>query len=206
MASAMFQSAYGYQLKGHEDPFFTGAQEALENFCSAQMTEWKRTARRWGKQKDWVLDSTFQWTKDQVASGSAETSIVGALLDHQITSKWTQEDKEYRLKELGIVLFSGGTESLTHTLVGFIAAMVLNPGVQLKAQKEIDKVLGLLKLSKLEDKEQLPYVRNLILETLRWHPVLPTAVPHVCYEDNVYRCYDIPKGTVLIGNLWSPGP
>jgi hypothetical protein len=37
----------------------------------------------------------------------AQPSIVGALLDHQLTSQWTQEDKEYRLKELGMVLFSG---------------------------------------------------------------------------------------------------
>jgi cytochrome P450 len=60
-------------------------------------------------------------------------------------------------------------------LVKFVAAMVLNPEVQAKAQKEIDDVLGPLKLPKIEDEKRLPYVRNLILETLRWHPVLPTG-------------------------------
>ncbi|GAB1524736.1 hypothetical protein RhiTH_007890 [Rhizoctonia solani] len=81
--------------------------------------------------------------------------------------------------------------------------MVLNPKIQARAQKEIDDVIGNLKLPKVEDQARLPYVRNLIMETLRWHPVLPTALPHVCYEDDVYRGYDIPKGTVLIGNLWA---
>ncbi|CAE6406418.1 unnamed protein product [Rhizoctonia solani] len=224
MASSMFRSAYGYRIQGHDDPFFRGAIEAIEHLFSAHMytnfwvnlfpaltyvpdwvpgTGWKRTAREWREQKNWTLTSTLQWTKDRVAEGSAEPSILGALLDHKLTSNWTQEDKEYRLKELGLVLFSGGTDTSSNVLVKFVAAMVLNPKVQAKAQEEIDRVLGTLKLPTIADEERLPYVRNLILETLRWHPVLPTAVPHVCYEDDVYRGFDIPKGTVLIGNVWA---
>ncbi|KEP49473.1 O-methylsterigmatocystin oxidoreductase [Rhizoctonia solani 123E] len=218
MASSMFRSAYGYRIQGHDDPFFRGATEAIEHLFSAHMytnfwvnilpalsyvpdwvpgTGWKRTAKEWREQKNWTLNSTLQWTKDRVAEGSAEPSILGALLDHKLTSNWTQEDKEYRLKELGLVLFSGGTDTSSNVLVKFVAAMVLNPKVQAKAQEEIDRVLGSFKLPTIADEERLPYVRNLILETLRWHPVLPTAVPHVCYEDDVYRGYDIPKGTVL---------
>ncbi|CAE6446751.1 unnamed protein product [Rhizoctonia solani] len=224
MASAMFQSAYGYHIQGHDDPFFKGAKEAIEHLFNAHMytnfwvnifpalsyvpdwfhgTGWKRTAREWRKQKEWTMNSTLQWTKDQVTAGSAEPSILGALLDHKLTSKWTQEDKEYRLKELGMILYSGGTDTSANVLVKFVAAMVLNPKVQAKAQQEIDTVLGPLKLPKVEDEERLPYVRNLVMETLRSHPVLPIAVPHVCYEDDVYRGYDIPKGTVLIGNIWA---
>lgn len=224
MASSMFLSAYGYQVQGHNDPFFKGAKEAIEHLFSAHMytnfwvnifpaltyvpawvpgAGWKRTAKEWREQKNWTLNSTLQWTKDQVAAGSAESSILGALLDHKLTSNWTQEDKEYRLKELGMVLYSGGTDTSSNVLVEFVAAMVLNPEVQKKAQQEIDSIIGPLRLPTVADEERLPYVRNLILETLRWHPVLPTAVPHVCYEDDVYRDYDIPKGTVLIGNVWA---
>ncbi|QRW23829.1 cytochrome P450 family protein [Rhizoctonia solani] len=163
----------------------------------------QRTAREWREQKNRALNSTFQWTKGQVATGLAKPSVVGTLLDHHLTSKWAEEDREYRLKELGILLFSGGTETSGHALLGFVATMVLNPKIQARAQKEIDDVIGNLKLPKVEDQARLPYVRNLIMETLRWHPVLPTALPHVCYEDDVYRGYDIPKGTVLIGNLWA---
>ncbi|CAE6442524.1 unnamed protein product [Rhizoctonia solani] len=224
MASSMFRSAYGYQIEGHNDPFFKGAKEAIEHLFSAHMymnfwvnifpalsyvpdwvpgTGWKRIAREWRDQKNWTLNSTLQWTKDRVNEGTAEPSILGALLDHKLTSSWTQEDKEYRLKELGMVLYSGGTDTSSNVLVKFVAAMVLNPEVQAKAQQEIDSTLGPLRLPTIADEARLPYVRNLILETLRWHPVLPTAVPHVCYEDDVYRGYDIPKGTVLIGNVWA---
>jgi hypothetical protein len=37
MASAMFRSAYGYHVQGHDDPFFKGAKEAIEHLFSAHM-------------------------------------------------------------------------------------------------------------------------------------------------------------------------
>ncbi|EUC60630.1 O-methylsterigmatocystin oxidoreductase, partial [Rhizoctonia solani AG-3 Rhs1AP] len=172
-----FLSAYGYRIQGHDDPFFRGATEAIEHLFSAHMytnfwvnilpalsyvpdwvpgTGWKRTAKEWREQKNWTLNSTLQWTKDRVAEGSAEPSILGALLDHKLTSNWTQEDKEYRLKELGLVLFSGGTDTSSNVLVKFVAAMVLNPKVQAKAQEEIDRVLGSFKLPTIADEERLP--------------------------------------------------
>lgn len=58
--------------------------------------------------------------------------------------------------------------------------MVLHPHVQAKAQQEIDTVLGLATLPTISDRERLPYVNNLILELLRWHPVAPAgALTHL---------------------------
>lgn len=51
--------------------------------------------------------------------------------------------------------------------------MVLNPHVQDKAQEEIDEILGPATLPTLADRDRLPYIRNLIMEVLRWRPVLP---------------------------------
>lgn len=33
----MFKSAYGYHIKDHQDPFFKGAQEAIDHLFSAAM-------------------------------------------------------------------------------------------------------------------------------------------------------------------------
>ncbi|KDN35829.1 hypothetical protein RSAG8_11263, partial [Rhizoctonia solani AG-8 WAC10335] len=75
--------------------------------------------------------------------------------------------------------------------------MVLNPDVQAKAQKEIDDVLGPMSLPTLADRERLPYVCNLVQEVLRWKPVVPTGVPHLCRQDDIYRGYDIERGTIV---------
>ena len=52
-------------------------------------------------------------------------------------------------------------------------AMLKNPGVQLKAQAEIDSVLGFGTLPTFLDKEKLPYINAIMYETLRWHSTVP---------------------------------
>ena len=49
-------------------------------------------------------------------------------------------------------------------------AMAMYPGVQRKAQKELDDILG-GNLPALADRERLPYVNALVKEVFRWHPV-----------------------------------
>lgn len=59
------------------------------------------------------------------------------------------------------------------TLSVFILAMVRYPEVQKKAQREIDAVVGSSRLPSLKDRDQLPYMKALAKEVLRWHAVAP---------------------------------
>jgi cytochrome P450 len=64
----------------------------------------------------------------------------------------------------------------TYAALGhFMAAMMLFPDVQAKAQAELDAVLGRDRLPDHSDRGDLPYVNSVILETLRWKLVLPTG-------------------------------
>ncbi|KAG8793834.1 hypothetical protein FRC12_001464 [Ceratobasidium sp. 428] len=81
--------------------------------------------------------------------------------------------------------------------------MILFPETQKRAQKEIDSLTGGNRLPCIKDAEHLPYVNRLIREVFRWQPAAPLAIPHACYEDDVYRGYQIPKGTPVIGNVWA---
>lgn len=51
--------------------------------------------------------------------------------------------------------------------------MVLNPAIQVAAQKEIDEVVGPDRLPDFSDYENLPYVQAIVLESLRWFTPLP---------------------------------
>lgn len=55
--------------------------------------------------------------------------------------------------------------------------MILNPDVQRKAQEEIDSVVGEDRLPKISDADNLPYVRSVVAETLRWAPAIPLGEP-----------------------------
>ncbi|KAH7335757.1 cytochrome P450 [Rhizoctonia solani] len=232
MASTMFELIYGYRLQSKHDPFFQGFQEILKHGMNAIMftnfyvnlfpalsqipdwvpgTGWKRTIRggeitrhkhrllRWnGSKLKLYVNSNYL-----INAGVAQPSLLGALLEEDLPSGLTLEERDRRLKELGLALYGGGTESSAGVLMSFVAAMVLNPEAQAKAQLELDTVLGPCSLPTISDRERLPYVNHLISEVIRWRPALPTALPHVCLEDDKYRGYDILKGTIIFGNVWA---
>lgn len=94
--------------------------------------------------------------------------------------------------------------------------MVLHPGVQARAQAEIDAVVGDGRLPELGDRESLPYLNCMMRELLRWRLVLPmskffiyinsTAIRfiqttlgifHACSKDDGYKGYRTPKGAIV---------
>ena len=80
--------------------------------------------------------------------------------------------------------------------------MVLYPDIQAQAQAEIDDVIGNNRLPTMEDRERLPFLSALVTEVLRWHNVGPTGIPHRVIEDDIHDGYLIPKGALIIPNIW----
>jgi cytochrome P450 len=85
----------------------------------------------------------------------------------------------------------------------FFLMMVLFPDAQKKAQAQIDVVIGKGRLPRLQDRSSLPYIDAILRETLRYNPVAPLSIPHLAVDADVYDGYHIPKGTLIISNLWS---
>ncbi|KAJ7277243.1 cytochrome P450 [Mycena rebaudengoi] len=72
-----------------------------------------------------------------------------------------------------------------------------------KAQREIDAVVRTGHIPNFDDKESLSYVSVIVKEVLRWWPVTPIAVPHFVAEEDMYRGYRIPAGSIVIPNTWA---
>ena len=66
---------------------------------------------------------------------------------------------------------------MSGTMAWFMLAMVLYPDAQKKAQEEIDAVVGRGRLPSFDDLDKLVYIRAMVKETLRWHPVGPLGEP-----------------------------
>ncbi|KIM59169.1 hypothetical protein SCLCIDRAFT_1217951 [Scleroderma citrinum Foug A] len=98
--------------------------------------------------------------------------------------------------------FIAGAGSTTSALGVFMLAMILYPEVQAKAQEEIDRVVGHDRLPDFCDRDDLPYVEAILMETLRWYPVVPLGVPHATTKDDVFDGMYIPRGSTVIINVW----
>lgn len=77
-------------------------------------------------------------------------------------------------------------------------AMAMYPGVQKKAQDELDRVVGPSRLPEFHDVESLPYIKAVVMETMRWITIVPLCIAHGSMEDDMYEGYFIPKGTVIL--------
>ena len=62
------------------------------------------------------------------------------------------------------------------------------PEIQINARKELDVVVGSSRMPEYEDKDQLPYIRAIVDETLRWRPVAALGgQAHAVTTDDEYN-------------------
>ncbi|EUC61506.1 cytochrome P450 family protein [Rhizoctonia solani AG-3 Rhs1AP] len=153
--------------------------------------------RGWREHKEQTFNGIYKWTKQRVADGIDDYSIIASTLQETKSWGWDEETVDDFAKHLGMVLYMGGTDTSVSALVTFMLAMVRFPNIQEKAQQEIDVVTGGDRLPTLKDRPMMPYMERLISEVLRWQPVSPLGVPHVAAKDDIYRGYRIPKGTIV---------
>ncbi|KAF2760058.1 cytochrome P450 [Pseudovirgaria hyperparasitica] len=96
-----------------------------------------------------------------------------------------------------------GSNTTWSTIIICILNLVRNPDVQRRAQAEIDSIVDTDRLPSFEDRQKLPYLENVIQETLRWAPLSPLGVPHASIADDVYKGMFIPGGSVVYANAWA---
>ena len=84
------------------------------------------------------------------------------------------------------------------TLQAVLLALCLHPDVLKKAQAELDRVVGQSRLPDFTDIENMPYIRAVAMETMRWMPVVPFSIPHRVLNDDTYNGYHIPEGAIIV--------
>ncbi|XP_022095852.1 cytochrome P450 2J6-like [Acanthaster planci] len=100
-------------------------------------------------------------------------------------------------------LFGAGTETTATTLQWALLYMAVYPKIQQRVQAEIDDVVGRNRLPRIADKSQLNFTRAVIWEVQRLTIVVPLGVAHAAASDTQLRGFTIPKGALLVPNLWA---
>ncbi|XP_076888179.1 trimethyltridecatetraene synthase-like [Bidens hawaiensis] len=102
-------------------------------------------------------------------------------------------------------LLAGGTESSSTIVEWTISELLKNPDKFQKATEELDRIIGKNRWVQEQDMPNLPYIRAIIVEAMRLHPVSPMLVPRKACEDCKVDGYDIPEGTHVFVNVWTIG-
>jgi len=207
--------AFARSLKHAADIFFRVATPQSVALCTAfpllkKLPAWfpfmgfKYQAAECKKLAYDGLHGSYAWVQQQLDQGTARPSLVAdAITRYGLEDDSKDPQLVQELKDSAAALYSASVETTTSVLLTFVYLMMLHPGVQVRAQAEIDSVVGAQRLPDIEDQPTLPYVQALLRETLRWNPVTPIGLPHATTEDDIYEGYYIPKGVTIMANLWA---
>ncbi|KAG8714412.1 hypothetical protein FRC08_011948 [Ceratobasidium sp. 394] len=163
----------------------------------------KTQAREWTALRRQSIDIPFLEVKKKMESGTAQPCFLQSLLEKRTSFDDWDSEEVWLMKCAAGSLYSAGADTTVSALSTFILAMLLFSEKQLKAQQELDDILGRGQRPGFQDQDSLPYTTALVTEVLRWHPVLPLGIPHMCIENVVCEGYTLPKGTTILPNIWA---
>ncbi|KAG6811137.1 hypothetical protein H0H92_008833 [Tricholoma furcatifolium] len=189
----IMELTYGYEVQEKDDPFVNLIEGSNANFSAASVPgafavdffpamknfpEWlpgmgfMQLAREWAQATKDMIEVPWNYTKKEMAAGTARPSFVTEILEDE--KSMSPEDIE-NVKLAASSMYGGGADTTVSAEYAFFLAMVLFPEVQKKAQAEIDAVIGTDRLPTMADRPHLPYVNALVTEVLRWNSVAPTG-------------------------------
>ncbi|CAH9125297.1 unnamed protein product [Cuscuta epithymum] len=133
--------------------------------------------------------------------GSGEKkSLVEVLLTRQAEEPECYTDE--MIRGLVEVVLGAGTDTSIATIEWTLSLLLNHQQVLKKAQKEIDDHVGHARLIEESDMAKLPYLNCIMKESMRMYPPAPLAIPHESSEECTIAGYCIPKGTMLLLNLY----
>ncbi|GJW36691.1 cytochrome P450 71A1-like protein [Tanacetum coccineum] len=152
---------------------------------------------------DWIPWISFMDLQGYVKRMKAVSKRFDQFLEHVLT-----EHEERR--------FTEGESFVPNDMVDQLLQIADDPTLNVKLERhgvkgftqaieELDRVIGQDRWVEEKDMSNLPYIKAILKESLRLHPVTPLLVPRRAREDCKIAGYDIPEDTRIFVSVWSIG-
>ncbi|KAJ7533357.1 hypothetical protein O6H91_13G045100 [Diphasiastrum complanatum] len=178
----LFPMLRGFDLLGTEKNLRERVRPAMENFFAAIIAERKLQHH---------LDGGIKKHAD--------------FLDVLLSLKDGDTVSDICIMALLSDLMAGGSDTGTISLEWALSELIAHPDQLMKAQQEIDNVVGQNRLVQESDLPYLPYVHAIIKETMRRHPPIPLLLPHYTPVASHLGGYKVPAGSTVMVNAWAIG-
>ncbi|KAH7848342.1 hypothetical protein Vadar_001614 [Vaccinium darrowii] len=134
-------------------------------------------------------------------NGEKTKSMIDSMLELQNSDPQYYSDEI--IKGNILMMLIAGTDTSIVTIEWAMSLLLNHPKVLEKARAELDTIVGDNHLVDEPDLSKLPYLQNIVNETLRLFPPAPLLAPHESSDDCTIGGYDIARGTMLMVNAWA---
>jgi cytochrome P450 family 619 len=154
------------------------------------------------KQIEMIFSSKYDEFLRSYAKGEPLSPSFLLQIQDAINEKENNSIEYDDIWQMLVSLLNGAMETEVNTLMWAIACLANNPGVQEEAFKELDELYD-KQFPSTVDETDLPYIKSILHETLRFRPPNAFGFAHITGKDDEYNGYFIPKGTPLLLNLFA---
>lgn len=167
-------------------------------YIPERWAKWKQDCTRVRSLQRTLYFRLLDETKQRLCGGDENGSFMEEVLAKEKELGMNWEMTAY----LGGTLIEGAADTTAAYAHSLILDLVAYPDAKRKAYEEIDRIVGEDRMPVLEDLEDMPFIRAMILEVHRFRPIGPLMVPHATLAPEEYRGFIIPKGATIFVNLW----
>ncbi|KAF9485763.1 cytochrome P450 [Pholiota conissans] len=190
-----------FPILGHLPPWFPGATAKKAAATTREILHKLETE---------PMDMVEQAMK----KGIPTPCVLSEFLDSKRDSPTFEEEAQI-MKRLALAIYSGASDTMVASLGALFYLLATRPDIQKKAQAEVDGVLKTgdgstspttrrtMRLPDFGDRAAMPYTEALMRELWRYWPTAPMGAPHCALGEDEYRGWYIPRGAVVLPNIWA---
>ncbi|XVE50828.1 hypothetical protein DITRI_Ditri01bG0195000 [Diplodiscus trichospermus] len=150
-----------------------------------------------------INDHKENRTRAKGRTEDVDEDLVDVLLRLQEGDQFPLSDSN--IKAIMMDIFSGGSDTSSTAVEWAMFEMIKNPRVMREAQAEVRRVFEQKGTVDEAGIHELKYLKSVIKETLRLHPVFPLLLPRECSTNCEVSGFEIPSKTRVIINAWAIG-
>ncbi|MCO5568321.1 hypothetical protein L7F22_022020 [Adiantum nelumboides] len=127
------------------------------------------------------------------------------FLDVLLSAAESNEDiSDFDIKAILSDMFAGGIDTSTIAIEWALMELLRHPLIMQRMQEELESVVGSSRLVCESDVQEMPYLRAVVKETMRVHPIAPILLHRT--SQHCQLCdFDIPSNTHVYVNMWAIG-
>ncbi|PIA39725.1 hypothetical protein AQUCO_02600284v1 [Aquilegia coerulea] len=150
-----------------------------------------------------IIDEHVQDTKELQGQHMDFVHVMLSLMESNNTRE-LHLDRDH-IKAIMIDILAAAMDTSSTAIEWVIAELLKHPRVMKLVQEELENIVGLERLVEETDLNNLSYLKMVVMESMRIHPVAPLLIPHESIEDITINGYFIPKKSRVLINTWAIG-